>query len=1020
MKKTLFFTIIIISFLMFSCGNNDKSDTDSDSVNDTEQNDVTDDSGETDDTVTDNENPDTEESDTIEPDTEEPDTVEPDTEEPDTVEPDTEEPDTEEPDTGDMDAEEPDTETPDNEPVRSNDATLKSLVSSAGSLNESFSSTVENYTVTVDSNILSVTVTPESNHEGAAIEINDVVLDSGTESGSLTLDAPGTETVITIKVTAEDETTVKTYTIAVTRSQITYEFPNGDMELWTSEEMGTATPELWTVYSNYAPTYKMEGDESTGFSLGATYSSSSWEQNIATSPEINCFTSSVPAGIRFRLKGSGEIAIKLKVGTSDIYYVMDTTNNVFKAIERDYFVSSDYRKFGDPDTGKHAWETFLIVFGNEMNGKWIDGNSMQLTVISDKGYDYYAFLDNFTFISNSPECTVNSECTDSSRPVCETDGSSEDFLTCVQIPPCSGVSIKDIRQNNGVNPNDVVTICEAVVTSNFFGFNNKFAFITDKNGGDYSGIKIYGSDGLSGFSKGDTIRITGTYYESGSRSQLKDLTIAKLPDANIEPVAVEVTIDNAKDEKFESRLIKITNAVVSDISGYENSSWGKIIVNNDFEISEYLYQFPVPAVDDVYSSITGILDNSSEGSYRLMPRSAEDMTTPAAMPKVIISEVVDYTDGVNDNGRFVEVFNAGSSSVDLTGYKLKCSDEEYLFADDDDLSSKVINAGQAIVIAKPKFSFLGSTTDYFFNVYGFSSDGYGDAADHLDGSNSVQLISPEDVVIDTFGEEGSDGTGTAWEYDDSVARRNFGITSPEAIFDASQWTITQTTEGTGDATPKVHFLSNPCEGSSAPACDEWMECNPVNSLCDILKDGRCAGNDDCSGDTPVCNESHVCVSGAAPNIVLNGDFESWDNAAPDHWQAKSSVSMRDCVKYTANIRPESTGSNACQIINGGGSTKYVKTELFSIDEGTYSCSYWVRGNGTIKIGFWSADPGNSYSSEEDVISETWIQKTGFTFTVPAGGYSEALIKFGVYDTNYLNSQQDIDDIQIDDVVCTKN
>ncbi|MDR1091792.1 MAG: cadherin-like beta sandwich domain-containing protein, partial [Prevotella sp.] len=88
----------------------------------------------------------------------------------------------------------------------SSDATLKELMVSDGTLSPEFDSETVAYTVTVPNEVASIDVSGTANHEAASV--------SGNVSGK-TLEVGDNE--VNITVTAEDETTTKTYTVTVHR-----------------------------------------------------------------------------------------------------------------------------------------------------------------------------------------------------------------------------------------------------------------------------------------------------------------------------------------------------------------------------------------------------------------------------------------------------------------------------------------------------------------------------------------------------------------------------------------------------------------------------------------------------------------------------------------------------------------------------------------------------------------------------------------------------------------------------------
>ena len=95
----------------------------------------------------------------------------------------------------------------------SNDATLSGLTLSGVTL--AFDPAATGYTASVANDVTETTVTPATNHDGAAYAIKlDGVVD---EDGVILLAVGGN--VITIEVTAEDGETTRTYTVTVTRAE---------------------------------------------------------------------------------------------------------------------------------------------------------------------------------------------------------------------------------------------------------------------------------------------------------------------------------------------------------------------------------------------------------------------------------------------------------------------------------------------------------------------------------------------------------------------------------------------------------------------------------------------------------------------------------------------------------------------------------------------------------------------------------------------------------------------------------
>ena len=110
-------------------------------------------------------------------------------------------------------------------PAASSDATLSDLVVNDGTtdltLTPTFASGMYTYTASVVSTVAEVTVTPTKNDSGATIEYLDgddaTLTDAGTDAGHQVAVAEG-DTVIKVKVTAEDGNATQTYMVTVDRA----------------------------------------------------------------------------------------------------------------------------------------------------------------------------------------------------------------------------------------------------------------------------------------------------------------------------------------------------------------------------------------------------------------------------------------------------------------------------------------------------------------------------------------------------------------------------------------------------------------------------------------------------------------------------------------------------------------------------------------------------------------------------------------------------------------------------------
>jgi hypothetical protein len=95
-------------------------------------------------------------------------------------------------------------------------STLSGLILASGSLSPTFAAATTSYTASVTNATTSITVTPTATNDTATIKVNGTTATSGVASGAITL-AVGPN-VIPITVTAQDGTTISTYTVTVTRA----------------------------------------------------------------------------------------------------------------------------------------------------------------------------------------------------------------------------------------------------------------------------------------------------------------------------------------------------------------------------------------------------------------------------------------------------------------------------------------------------------------------------------------------------------------------------------------------------------------------------------------------------------------------------------------------------------------------------------------------------------------------------------------------------------------------------------
>ncbi len=201
------------------------------------------------------------------------------------------------------------------------------------------------------------------------------------------------------------------------------------------------------------------------------------------------------------------------------------------------------------------------------------------------------------------------------------------------------------------------------------------------------------------------------------------------------------------------------------------------------------------------SFIASDADGSTTGTVTL---------TVIEKPLLLISEIADPDVEDAELYRFVELYNAGTAAIDLSTDGWHLSRQVNGGSWDNIELTGTVAAGSAWVIA--------NSAAEFQTAYGFAPEqesssvsGTGDDAyflyfggDHTNGT-----------LIDIYGEIDTDGTDTAWDYENSRAVRNNSILEPNTVWTATEWTLTpeavldDMTPGEHGPTPEFQGLENP-------------------------------------------------------------------------------------------------------------------------------------------------------------------------------------------------------------------
>ena len=236
-----------------------------------------------------------------------------------------------------------------------------------------------------------------------------------------------------------------------------------------------------------------------------------------------------------------------------------------------------------------------------------------------------------------------------------------------------------------------------------------------------------------------------------------------------------------------------------------------------------------------------------------------------ALADVLITEVSDQ----HHNARFIEFYNSGTSTVDLSGYEAR------IFTNGSTSSGGVIDLPASIDAGA--FYIVCSNKTNFDSLYDPIVCDFQDSAVNSTGDDVYVLFSSaydaNDLsnVVEMIGVIGVDGTGECWDYYDGSASRLAG-TSASSVFVCSDWEFTATNSDDPSLCNPGSWVGEPVTGScdDATACNNGAagDCTYANAGEDC--DGNCLPDSpaDCSGvcgGTLVVDNCGVCDGDNSPS-----------------------------------------------------------------------------------------------------------------------------------------------------------
>ncbi|WP_196895133.1 choice-of-anchor I family protein [Aureivirga marina] len=152
------------------------------------------------------------------------------------------------------------------------------------------------------------------------------------------------------------------------------------------------------------------------------------------------------------------------------------------------------------------------------------------------------------------------------------------------------------------------------------------------------------------------------------------------------------------------------------------------------------------------------------------------MITFAQTP-VITSYVDSPCSGAS--GRVLEIYVNGT--VDLTDWNVQRQANGNGFTTNINLSS--------LGTITDSFIYITNGAETFETEYAITTNVLESGTISSNGDDAFQIVNPEGIIIDRFGEDGVDGSDTSWEHVDTYYKRNDNVVANNGNFNVANWTF---------------------------------------------------------------------------------------------------------------------------------------------------------------------------------------------------------------------------------------
>ncbi len=270
-------------------------------------------------------------------------------------------------------------------------------------------------------------------------------------------------------------------------------------------------------------------------------------------------------------------------------------------------------------------------------------------------------------------------------------------------------------------------------------------------------------------------------------SNILSITTGTLPSPEI------ITFEQALSGDYESKLVKIEGVQFKNITKtYAGTNTITSDCTNELKVVSVTTDatFSNNQVSDKKGTITGVMTQIN--GIQIYIRDETDVTFTetyactsnggGSTNAIFFSELADPNN--NAAARFIEIYNAGTENIDLTGWVIRRYTNSNSTSNSSiNLTGSTINTGQAFVIAAQATAFQ--------TAFGFAPDlnaGTGGPADS-NGDDNLELVDPNGNVVDVFGLPGEDGSNTNHEFEDGRAYRKTSVTQGNATYTFVEWGI---------------------------------------------------------------------------------------------------------------------------------------------------------------------------------------------------------------------------------------